>query len=260
MCRAASAANLKCLITPGSSVADSFTALDVANDDLLRQDTGVEIFSTFGIHPYEAKLAEFPESFRSQCRNVVMNNKRVVALGECGLDLSDGFPALQNQLVYFRHQLDIACELQLPLFLHERAAHDFFMKELMLRKSKLPKLLVHCFTGTAEELQKYLDFGCYISISGIVARDTPDAEQVRNALKQCSPPADRLLIETDAPYLPFPNCRRFCSVKPKKTSPNVPSAILGVAQALSLILGRPIDSVCHDSFYAATSFFGIQDI
>jgi len=256
---ASTKAHLKACIVPGSDVEDSKLALDFAVDEDLRKKSGVEVYSTFGVHPYNAKGTIIPERFFDDARRLLSENGRVVAVGETGLDISEGFPPLEEQLVWFRHQLDLACELQKPLFLHERNAHEPFMQELMSRKERLPKkLLVHCFTGNEPELRSYLDFGCYISISGLICRADKEGKRFKEVIKAVAPPSDRLMLETDAPYMQFPGCRRLASDGAWKTFPNIPASIIQVAESVSKLLGRDLGSVGEDSFRTAEDFFGVQ--
>jgi len=246
-------------IVPGSNEKDSLEALELCSRQDLEKKTGVRLFSTFGVHPYNAKGSSVPESFITKCKQVLSTERAVVGVGECGLDGSPGFPPLEEQLVWFACQLDIACELNKPLFLHERNAHASFMKALEERKNRLPKkLLVHCFTGSSDELNWYLDFGCYISISGLICRADKEGKRFRDVIRSVSPPANRLLIETDAPYMQFPTCRKLEPSEAWKNSPNPPSAIIQVAQAVSSTLNRDFDQVCSDSFEAAKAFFNVD--
>lgn len=210
--------------------------------------------ATAGVHPFRA--LEGCDGLEDVVRG---GHRALVAIGECGLDGSEGFPGMEEQVVVFAKQLDLACTYKtLPLFMHERLAHREFMGELSKRKDELPgKLLVHCFTGDADELKTYLDFGCYVSVAGVICRDTEDGRRLRQALEKCPPPPNRLLIETDAPYLGFKGCRRYCAKDAKKASPNEPSALILVAQALAQCLNRNVEDVCEDSCLAAEEFFGL---
>ena len=183
----------------------------------------------------------------------------VVAVGECGLDTTAGFPPLDMQIPWFEAQLDLAFEMEMPLYLHERGAHETFTRLLRSRRPapgrSRPKLLVHCFTGNENELRSYLGMDAYVSISGMVCRPGPQGEALRAALRACPPPPHRLLVETDAPYMGFPGCRPAPS---KREFPNVPSALPHVVAALAVALGRDPAHVARDSFHAACEFFGVD--
>ena len=132
-----------------------------------------------------------------------------MAVGECGLDGSEGFPDLFEQVPWFAAQIALAEMLQLPLFVHERLAFEETMELLGDMEQAVP-VIVHCFTGTVPECQAYVQRGYSISISGYVFRE--EAEAVRQCLEQNVIPLDKLMIETDAPYMGFPGCRdAFCA-------------------------------------------------
>jgi TatD DNase family protein len=255
--RAASQAHLAAAVVPGSDLRDSLEAIALAEDVELALRTGVQLYATAGVHPYSARGA-VPESFGAQLRSF-LNKKCVVAVGECGLDASPGFPSLDEQLAWFRCQLDAACEVKKPLFLHERGAFEPFMMELTKRRDRLPSnLLVHCFTGTEDELRTYLDFGCFVSISGLVCRSDKEGKRFQTVLKNVNPPAERLLIETDAPYMQFPGCRRLAIDNQWKERPNDPTAIVHVAQSLAKVLGRDFNILCRTSFESSKRFFSLD--
>ena len=102
-------------------------------------------------------------------------------------------------------QLQLACELQKPLFLHEREAHGEMVKLLEAYKDRRPNAVIHCFTGTREEAEKYLEMGCYIGLTGYLWKDKSE-DGVRKILEDRVIPLDRLLVETDAPFM-YPNTR-----------------------------------------------------
>ncbi len=122
----------------------------------------------------------------------------VVAIGECGLDFNRNFSTPQEQERAFDAQLRIAAELQMPVFMHCRDAHARFLTLLDPWLEKLPGAVLHCFTGTREEMQACVDRGMYIGITGWVCDERRGLE-----LRELLPfiPAEQLLIETDAPYL-----------------------------------------------------------
>ncbi|SUB74048.1 Deoxyribonuclease TatD [Pluralibacter gergoviae] len=122
----------------------------------------------------------------------------VVAIGECGLDFNRNYSTPQAQEQAFSAQLALAAELNLPVFLHCRDAHQRFIALLAPWLDKLPGAVVHCFTGTRDELEACLAHGLYIGITGWVCDERRGVE-----LRELLPliPADRLLIETDAPWL-----------------------------------------------------------
>ena len=160
------------------------------------------------------------------------------------------------QRAWFSAQLDLACEIGKPLYLHERLCFDEVSEELEARKDSLPPVLVHCFTGGERELQWYVDFGCYLGFTGFICNRKRAAE-LRECLQQgrVSIPLDRVMIETDAPYMGFKKCRTNESDNRKKTSPNVPSALPMVLDELAALLEVPVEELAERTTANAQRFF-----
>mmetsp|Transcript_14197 Transcript_14197/g.34212 ORF Transcript_14197/g.34212 Transcript_14197/m.34212 type:complete len:325 (+) Transcript_14197:128-1102(+) len=157
----------------------------------------VHLFSTAGVHPHDAKSCNDSETIPTLRR--LASTTQVVAIGECGLDYNRNFSPPDVQRKWFKHQLELACEVRLPVFLHERDAHHDFFQILQRYCHKLPAAVIHCFTGTKEELETYLTVpNFYIGITGWVCDERRGLE-----LRKIVPliPDDRLMIETDAPFL-----------------------------------------------------------
>ncbi|SFN50429.1 TatD DNase family protein [Izhakiella capsodis] len=152
-------------------------------------------WSTAGVHPHHASewSAEIAGTLRGLARHA-----QVVAMGECGLDFNRNFSTPEQQAYAFNAQLALASELQLPVFLHCRDAHSRFMAILKPWIPQLRGAVIHCFTGTLAELDECLAAGLHIGITGWVCDERRGLEQ--RALLPCIP-LDRLLLETDAPYL-----------------------------------------------------------
>ena len=165
-------------------------------------------WSTAGIHPHHA--SEWSADSAATLRRLA-ESPQVVAIGECGLDFNRNFSAHNQQEYAFDAQLALAAELQMPVFLHCRDAHARFIAVLKPWIARLPGAVVHCFTGTAEELAECLALGLSVGITGWVC-DERRGMALRELLPQI--PAERLLLETDAPYLlprdmrPRPTSRR----------------------------------------------------
>ncbi|MFO0578552.1 MAG: TatD family hydrolase [Polyangia bacterium] len=188
----ARAAGVGPLIVTGTSLAHSREAVA-----LCRAHPGA-LFATAGVHPHEAArcdartLAELRELARAP---------EVVAVGECGLDFNRDFSPRPVQERVFAQQIELALSLDKPLFLHERDAHARFLAILdgHARPGGLPvPAVVHCFTGGPQELAAYLLRGFYIGITGWICDERRGAE-LQRALPAV--PLDRLLLETDAPFL-----------------------------------------------------------
>ncbi|OQR83406.1 hypothetical protein THRCLA_10948 [Thraustotheca clavata] len=154
----------------------------------------------------------------------------MVAVGECGLDYSPGFPTPELQMEWFLPQLDLACTLNKPLFLHERLAHEPFIAALK-SKENLPPACVHCFTGTAEEARVYLDMGFYIGITGYICK--PHGAALQTMLRDGLLPLEQLVVETDAPYMGFNHCRRYEAKNIKRQYPNVPTSLPSIVQVIA---------------------------
>ena len=135
------------------------------------------------------------------------SDPKVVAWGEIGLDFNRMHSSRKDQERWLIRQLEIAETLDLPLIFHERDSHGRLLEILETTASKSRPAVVHCFSGTGAELDRYLEMGFYIGITGIVT-----VSKRGNPLRQMIPsiPADRLLIETDAPYLtPTPQRNKY---------------------------------------------------
>ena len=161
------------------------------------------LYSTAGIHPHDAKSWE-PD--HEPALLDLLRNPECVAAGECGLDFNRNFSPPETQLEVFEKQLRLAADTQKPLFLHEREAHSEMMRLLREYKDRLgANCVVHCFTGNKDEAKAYLDLGCYIGLTGYLWKDKSESG-VRKILEDRVIPLDKLLVETDAPFM-YPNTR-----------------------------------------------------
>jgi len=183
------AANVKHIIITGTNMDKSQQAIRLA------QQYPNHLSATIGVHPHDAK------SFNAETLNelkTLARSEHVVAIGECGLDFNRNFSTPNEQLFAFEQQLKLACEVGLPVFLHERDAFEAQIKLLTKYHKTLKGGVVHCFTGDIEQMKRYLDLGLYIGITGWVC-DLRRGKSLREAVK--SLPLNRILLETDAPYL-----------------------------------------------------------
>ena len=177
------------MLITGTNALESQQALSLA-----RQHSGY-CWSTAGVHPHHA--SEWSQETAGTLRRLASQSE-VVAIGECGLDFNRNLSDHNQQEYAFEAQLSLAAELQLPVFLHCREAHQRFIAILRPWLDKLPASVVHCFTGTGQELQECLDAGLSVGITGWVC-DERRGLDLRALLPMI--PAARLLLETDAPYL-----------------------------------------------------------
>jgi len=232
-------------LVPGTLLSDSIQALELAQR---MNGRGFKVHTTMGVHPYTVAQQEttMPVSqFVDEIRKFSFS-----AIGECGLDYSDGFPDRDIQLRWFQPQVALACELQRPLFLHERLAHADFLNVLSRFQGRLPPVLVHCFTGTVAELDAYVKLGFFISFSGLICRE--GSSSLRAACMNV--PLDKVMIETDAPYLGFKGCNP--QLKRSKVYPNVPCSLPVVLDSLATAMGVPIDILAAAVTRNAHTFLG----
>ena len=155
-----------------------------------------DAFGTAGIHPHNADRAR-QEDFQLMER-ILTENKKMVAVGECGLDYDRMFSTKENQIRCLEKHIVLAEKLDKPLFLHERSAAEDFIKRFKKHPDICKKSVVHCFTGDKTTLDKYLSMGFSIGITGWICDDRR-AKELRDAVHII--PLDRILVETDAPYL-----------------------------------------------------------
>jgi len=190
------------IIVTGASAQGSLDAFE-----LTRTHPG-RLFSTAGVHPHHA--ADYTDEVHTGLDKLT-RHEAVVAVGECGLDFFRDLSPREQQKIAFERQLDIAALTKLPVFLHQRNAHEDFVDILAPRMPELSRAVAHCFTGDEAQLRQYLDMGLYIGITGWICDERRGAH-----LKEIVSliPDDRLMIETDAPYLlprsliPKPESRR----------------------------------------------------
>ena len=202
------------------------------------------LLATAGVHPHHAAdltLAALAEL------QALAHEPVVVAVGECGLDYFRDFSPRDLQRRAFASQLEIAARLGKPVFLHQRDAHDDFIA--ILREHGVKNGVAHCFTAAEKERDAYLALGLHIGITGWI-NDERRGLHLREVVKGI--PADRLLLETDAPYLmprdlkPMPKSRR-----------NEPRYLPHVAQAVATARGESVDTVAANSTAAARRFFAL---
>lgn len=197
--RRAHAAGVEAVLITGTSMRASRDALQLMQQR--QPQSPVTLFTTVGVHPHDTKDFQEDGSTVREMRELVQRHPGVVvAVGECGLDFNRDFSPRDMQERVFKAQVELACELQMPLFLHEREAHEAFVRVLkpFLDAGMLPPVVVHCFTGTEREMLAYLAMGFYIGLTGFVCMDARGFK-VRSMASKI--PTDKLLIETDAPFM-----------------------------------------------------------
>ncbi len=227
------------------------------------------LYYTAGCHPHSARFYDKDGGVQA-LRALLLNDDsgRCVAIGECGLDYHyEQFSNKQKQQAVFLDQLALAVELGKPLFLHEREAYFDFVAMLSSYITRLPApemACVHCFTGDYDQLRKYLDLGCSIGITGWVAGKRNG--DLVDALRRVGWEAlrDRLMIETDAPYLrPYlvmPTREQSSSAKSQsqKKPINVPANLPYVCHALGVVFGVSGEEVAAATTANAKRIFGLD--
>jgi len=201
------------MVVTGASFEGSRAARDLTHDypDVL--------FGTAGVHPHHA--SSWSAEGESLLREL-LQDPRVVSVGEAGLDYFRDFSPRADQARAFEAQLELAVESGKPCFLHLRDAHEDFHAILKDFRDRLDNAVVHCFTGSKTELYAYLDLDCHIGITGWIC-DERRGTHMKDYLGDI--PADRLMIETDAPYLKPRNLRP--KIKSHRNEPRVLPWILG---------------------------------
>ena len=171
------------------------------------------------------------------------------ALGETGLDYFRDFSPRDRQREAFASQLQLAVELQKPVFLHQRDAHEDFMAILREYRNDLPRGVVHCFTGTEQELRDYLELDMHIGITGWIC-DERRGHHLHDCISLV--PENRLMLETDAPYL-LPR-----TIKPKpSTRRNSPANLVYILETIADCLGKDKKSIAERTTANARVFFNL---
>ena len=236
----ASAQGVRRLIVTGTDIAESQLAYQ------LTLDYPQQLYATAGIHPHDARHAT--DDSWQQIRALAQHDS-VVAIGECGLDFNRDFSPRPMQEAVFAKQLELAAELNMPVFMHERDANERFIAILKEYRSALPAAVLHCFTGSASALAACLELDLHIGITGWICderRGTELYQLVRDI------PADRLMLETDAPYL-LPR-----DLRPKpKSSRNLPKYLPHIAQTIAEIRNTSLESLAVQCYSNTRKFFGL---
>jgi TatD DNase family protein len=237
----ASRAGVHRMIVTGTSVAATQGALR------LHAEYPDRLHATAGLHPHHA--ADYGPETRDALRELA-RQPGVVAMGECGLDYYRNYSPREAQLKAFAGQLELAVELQLPVFLHQRDAHADFMAVLRDYRPRLKDGIAHCFTGQRQELEDCLQAELAIGITGWIC----DERRGRHLLPLVRLIQERrLMIETDAPYL-LPR-----SLKPAPpTRRNEPSFLTEVAATIARARDESVEQLAASSTAAAAAFFGLN--
>ena len=252
--KAAAEAGVSPLVITGSGERSSLDAALYVSS--CSAQTPGALYSTAGIHPHEAKncgngtIDFLRELVREKSPDNSANRRfDIKAIGECGLDYNRNFSPRDIQRKWFIKQIELAAELSLPLFLHERDAFTDFSIILQGYVKSVPAALVHCFTGTGDDLECYLSLGCYIGITGWIC-DERRGKHLRELVKIIPP--DRLLLETDGPYL-LPRDLPFKA----KNKRNEPRFLPHIAETVAKCLDKDPQQLAKETFANSKKFFGI---
>ena len=199
-----------------------------------------QVWGTAGIHPHEARHGS-PEALE-RVREAFAAEPRLRAIGECGLDYHYDHSPRDVQRAVFRSQLELAAELDRPVVVHCREA-EADVAHLIREHRGGVRGVLHCFSGGAELLETGLDAGWYVSFAGIVSFKRYDGQELLRSV-----PRDRLLVETDSPYL---------APVPHRGKRNEPSFVVRVVEAVAQLRGEPVEEVAAYTSANARAFFGV---
>ncbi|HUU17438.1 MAG TPA: TatD family hydrolase [Sedimentisphaerales bacterium] len=201
------------------------------------------MYAAIGMHPHDAK--DVTAETLTQLKELARNEK-VVAIGETGLDFHYNFSNQSDQKQAFAAQLTIAKELNMPVIIHCRKAFEETMEVLDNHAGQVEKIVFHCFSGSAEQAKIVLDYGFYISFTGVVT--FKNAEVTRQAAKIV--PVDRLMLETDCPYM---------SPEPmRKQKINEPALMLHTARFLAELKDMDLTEFANAVTATSRAFFQIS--
>ncbi|MDO5017897.1 MAG: TatD family hydrolase [Lagierella massiliensis] len=227
---------VKYVINPSSDMESSKRVVELSKEY-------ENIFAAVGVHPHEAE--DFESKDLEKLRELAKNPK-VVAIGEIGLDYFYDNSPREIQKEVFKKQLQLSVELKLPVIIHTREAMGDTFDILNEFKGKVSGVM-HCYTGSIEMAKRFMELGFYISIAGPVT--FKNATNVKDMAKQI--PLDKLLIETDSPYLtPVPN----------RGKRNDPSNVLYVADMLANLKEISIDEIIENSRENTIKLFSLEGV
>jgi TatD DNase family protein len=228
------------MVVTGTSIAISEQALELCARYPAR------LAFTCGVHPHHA--SEWDALSQDRLR-ILAQQAGACAIGETGLDFNRSYSPHDAQETAFRRQLELAAELEMPVFSHQRDAHTRFVEVLREFRDRIGDIVVHCFTDNREALLDYLDLDCHIGITGWICDERRGLE-LQQLVKLI--PAERLLLETDAPYL-LPR-----DLKPKpSTRINEPAHLPHILEAVARHRNQDADSLAAQCLKNSRRFFGL---
>ena len=224
-------AGIKNMLTIGTSLKTAKKIIKIAEEN-------ANIWCTIGIHPHESEKELSPENPKKL--EILSNHPKVIGLGETGLDFYYNNSDKESQIRSFKHHIKVAKKTGLPIIVHSRSA-DKETANLLIEASNDERIrgLIHCFSASKELAESAIEIGFYISISGIVT--FKDADALREVVQNI--PNDRLLVETDAPYLaPDP-------MRGKKNEPSFITHTVDKIAALKGISSKEVAQITTNNFF-----------
>lgn len=224
------------VLNPGACIETSKSSVELAN----KYDF---IYAAVGVHPHD--VGEMTEDDIETLRKLALENEKVKAIGEIGLDYYYDNSPREIQKEWFKRQIELANELKLPIIIHDRDAHGDTFE--IIKNTKSPEIgcVLHCYSGNVELAKEYVKMGCYISIPGTVT--FKNNKKTREVAKEI--PLEYLLIETDSPYM---------APEPHRGKRNDPSLVQFVADKIAQEKGISYEQVCEATKENAKRFFNIK--
>lgn len=225
-------ANVQRILTLGTDLESSLASLDIAR----KHDF---IFAAVGLHPTDVLRAQSKDPLK--IKEIARTEQKVLAIGEIGLDLYWKEVSLDKQIPMFEQMLEIAADLDYPVVIHNREAHAEMRKFFEDRSFKNLNGVMHSFSGTAKDAEFYLERGLHISFTGVITfKNFKDVEVVKSV------PLDRLLLETDSPFL---------TPEPFRGKRNEPANVQFIAQKLAAIYGLTVQELAEVTYKNSIRLF-----
>ena len=237
----ARAAGVERILATGASERESALAQSIA------VQYPRQLRATAGVHPHLAR--EWTDASADALRSL-LSCPEVVAVGEAGLDFYRDFSPRDCQERVFEAQIELAIELAMPLFMHERDASERFTAILARHRHRLGPAVVHCFSGDERALDAYLDLDLHIGITGWIC-DERRGTHLHRLVGRI--PSERLMVETDAPYL----LPRDLRPRPKSRR-NEPAFLPHIVQRIAQLRGETPEQLTESSTRTAVAFFGLE--
>lgn len=224
----------------GIGVVNAGATLDTSKISVKLSEKHKNIYACVGIHPHETD--NIPSNYLDILEELAKSPK-VVAIGEIGLDYYYELSDKDTQKKVFMEQLELAKDLDLPVVIHDREAHQDTFE--ILKKSGIKKGLMHCYSGSLEMAQEFMKMGFYFSFGGIITfKNAKRPKEVASKL-----PLDKILIETDCPYL---------TPEPYRGKRNDPTNIPIIAKTVAKLQGIPVDELEENIEKNLYNLFGIK--